>query len=70
MNDEELKLAIYTRPFEPVRLHLSDGATFDIRNPGAIAIDRRTSGVVTGRGIQVISNLHVTHVEPIAKATT
>jgi hypothetical protein len=70
MNDEELKLAIYTRPFEPMRIHLSDGATLDIHSPGAIALDRRTSGVVTGRGIQIISNLHITHVEPIAKAAT
>lgn len=66
MTEEELKLAILTQPFEPVRIHLSNGATFDVKSPGAITIGRRTSGVVVGSGVQVIANMHITHVEPIA----
>lgn len=65
MNDEELRLAVLTQPFEPVRLHLSNGATFDVKSPGAITIGRRTSGVVVGSGVQVIANMHITHVEPL-----
>ena len=68
MNDEELRIAVLTQPFEPVRNHLSNGATFDVKSPGAITIGRRTSGVVVGDGVQVISNMHVTHVEPLSDA--
>ena len=63
MSEEELGLAIYTQPFLPVRLHLSNGKSYDIRSPGTVAIGRVTSSIVVGGGIQVISNLHVTHVE-------
>lgn len=66
MSEEELRLAVLTQPFEPVRIHLSNGATFDVKSPGAITIGRRTSGVVVGAGVQVIANMHITHVEPIA----
>lgn len=65
MNEDELKQVIRSQPFEPVRLHLSNGAAFEVRHPDAIAIARRTSGIVVGSGIQVISNRHITHVEPL-----
>lgn len=65
MNEEELRLAIYTQPFQPVRLHLSNGKSYDIKSPGAVAIGHVSTGIVVGGGIQVIANLHVTHVEPL-----
>ena len=68
MNEEELKKAIHSQPFEPIRIHLSNGTTFDLPHPDAILIGNRTSAVLVGQGVQVISNLHVNYVEPIALA--
>ena len=69
MNEEELNLAIYTLPFEPKRIVLTDGATYDIKQPGSIAIGRRNSGVVVDGKIHMISNLHITRIEPLAVAS-
>jgi hypothetical protein len=68
MNAEELQLAVFSKPFESVRIHLSDGTSLEVLRPGAITIGKRTSGVVVGSGIQVISNMHVTRVEPLVSA--
>lgn len=34
MDDEEFRIAVLTDPFEPKRIHLSDGRTVDIPRPG------------------------------------
>ena len=68
MNEEEFKNAIRSQPFVPVRIHLSNGATFDVPHPDAILIGPRTSAVLVGSGVQVISNLHVNYVEPLVAA--
>ena len=70
MNEEELRVAVLTDPFEPKRLYISDGRTIDIPRLGTIAIGRRTSGVVIDGLIHTISNLHVTRIEPMVKAIT
>jgi hypothetical protein len=64
MNEEELELAIYTPPFEPKLIRLSNGETYEIRRPGAIAIGRRTCGVVVDGLIHTIANLHIAQVAP------
>ena len=65
MNEEDLRLAVLTEPFEPKRLHLSDGRTVDIPRPGTIAVGKRTSGVVIDGCIHTIANLHITRIEPL-----
>jgi len=69
MNEDELKKAVKSEPFEPVRIHLSNGATFDVKHPDAILVGPRTSAVLVGQGVQVISNIHVNHIEPLAAAS-
>jgi hypothetical protein len=68
MTEEELRLALLTGPFQPVRLHLSDGSNVEVHSPGAIIISRRTTGVVVNSGIQMIANMHITKVEPLELA--
>jgi hypothetical protein len=68
MNEEELKLAIFTPPFEPKRIRLTNGETYDIRHPGAIAIGYRTSGVVVQGRIHMVANVHIAQVEPLDAA--
>ena len=70
MNEEELRIAVLTDPFEPKRIHLNDGRTVDIPRPGTIAVGRRTSGVVIDGLIHTISNLHVTRIEPLTAAAS
>ena len=68
MNDEELKLAIFTGEFEPKRLRLTNGETYEIRHPGAIAIGRRSSSVVVNGRLHQVSNLHIAQIEPLEVA--
>jgi hypothetical protein len=70
MNEEELQVAVFSDPFEPKRLHLSDGKTVDIPRPGTLAVGRRTSAVVIDGRIHTITNLHVTRVEPLVAAAS
>jgi hypothetical protein len=65
MNEEELRIAVLTEPFEPKRLYLSDGTTVDIPRPGTIAVGRRTSGIVIDGMVHTILNLHITRIEPL-----
>jgi hypothetical protein len=65
MNEEEIRIAVLTEPFEPKRLYLSDGRTVDIPRSGSIAVGKRTSGVVIEGKIHTIWNLHITRIEPL-----
>lgn len=71
MNPEEISELIHKRPFEPFRIHQSDGATLEIRHPDHIIVDRRTCyvGIQSNQHgvfqrVAKISNLHITHIEP------
>jgi hypothetical protein len=68
MNEEELKLAIYSRPFEPKKLRLTNGEVYEIRHPGSIAIGRRVCGVVVDGLIHQIANIHIAQIEPLEVA--
>lgn len=73
MGPEEVSEALKVRPFQPFRLHPTDGAAFDVRHPEAILPTRRVvvlgvggdpaSGVFD-RAIQ-ISLLHIVRIEPL-----
>jgi hypothetical protein len=65
MNEEEVQVAIYTPPFEPKRIRLTNGQPYDIPRPGAIAIGRRTSAVVVDGLIHTIANVHIAQIEPL-----
>jgi hypothetical protein len=65
MNEEELKLAIFTPPFEPKWLRLTNGETYEIPHPGAIAIGHRTCGVVVNGLIHTVANIHIAQIEPL-----
>ena len=70
MNQEDLRRAIKeNQPFQPLRLRLSSGSTYEIHHPDAILIGPRTSGILVGDAIQIISNVHVNQIEPLALAS-
>jgi hypothetical protein len=70
MNEEEIRIAVLTEPFEPKRLYLSDGRTVDIPRAGSIAVGKRTSGVVIDGMIHTIANLHITRIETLPAAAS
>jgi hypothetical protein len=68
MRDEDLKRAVKPQPFVPSRIHLSNGATFDIPHPDFVSVGPRTTAVLVGESHQIIKNLHVNYVEPLVPA--
>lgn len=73
MSPEELHDTLHEQPFEPFRIVLTDGASFDIRDPDLLWVGKRTAYVgLTGQPGQTffersvkIDLLHVIRTEPI-----
>ncbi len=73
MRPEELLKLIRTRPFAPLRIHMTDGQAFDIAHPDQIIVLRsrvdigvepdRKTGVV--QRVEHCSLLHVVRVEEL-----
>ncbi len=69
MNPDDIRKAIHAEPFEPVILRLSNGARYEVRHPENILIGPRTSAVLVGESIQIIANVHINQIEPLAAAS-
>jgi hypothetical protein len=76
MNPETLANELGREPFIPLRLHVSDGRTLDIQNPGLCFIARLAlyafrpgrRHALVAEDVDVISLRHIVSVEPIASA--
>lgn len=76
MRPNELIELIRERPFSPLRIHVTDGTTYDIRHPDQIIVLRGRvdigvgSDPDTGAALRTehISLLHVVRVEKLASA--
>jgi hypothetical protein len=72
MHPDVLFEAIRRRPFVPLRLHISDGSTYDVRHPDSILITRHSvilatpgdANVLPERAI-TIAPVHVTRLEEL-----
>lgn len=73
MSAEELRDSLRQRPFEPFRLVLTDGASFDIRHPDLLWVGQRSAYVgLTGQPGQTfferaakVDLLHISRLEPL-----
>ncbi|MEK7730460.1 MAG: hypothetical protein AAB363_01245 [Planctomycetota bacterium] len=72
MDPEELFKKVRQRPFDPFRLHVSDGSSYDVRHPEQILIGRRACHVGLGRNgegpfqkIAIVANIHIARIEPL-----
>ncbi len=72
MDPEELFARVKKQPFEPFRIYVSDGESYDIKHPDQIMVGRRSSYVGISRNgegpfqrIAIVSNLHITRLEPL-----
>jgi hypothetical protein len=45
MRAEELKALLRTRPFVPLRIHLTDGQTYDIYHPDSVLVLRQRADI-------------------------
>jgi hypothetical protein len=76
MSPEELNSALKRRPFVPLRIHVSDQAMYEIRNPEMVMIGRTILFIGLRRDINspyfdepvMVAMRHVTRVEPIVEA--
>ena len=68
MNPDDIKRAIHEEPFQSVILRHSNGSQFEVRHPENILIGPRTTAILVGEAIQIIANVHVNQIEPLATA--
>ena len=77
MRPDDLVGLLRKRPFEPFRLHLSDGTVYDIRHPELAMVGRSTVLIFTPAAghpgvferYDTASLLHVVRLEPIEPPT-
>lgn len=72
MRQQEVRDLLRKEPFQPFRIHLSNGQSYDIRHPEFAALTRRTVFVGVSSGKDDVPDrmiecdlLHVVALEPI-----
>jgi hypothetical protein len=78
MRPEELVQLLRRRPFIPLRLHMTDGQTYEIRHPDNVIVlrSRVDIGVMPDPGTGVVERVeycslfHIVRVEELQTATT
>jgi hypothetical protein len=78
MSGEELMQLLRRRPFVPLRLHMTDGQTYDIRHPDNVLVLRSRVDIGVGAdpatgvvaGVEYCSLLHVVRIEELQAATS
>jgi hypothetical protein len=78
MTFDDLNAQLGIRPFEPFRLYLTDGTTFDIRHPELFMLGRRS--VIIGLAAKpeqkhydrwtTVDLFHIMRTEPLPPAAT
>ena len=71
MHPDDLLLVLRRQPFVPVRLHVSDGASYDIRHPEMLLLTRRAAyvgvpgdGSIPERAI-IVALAHISRLEEL-----
>lgn len=77
VRQQEVRDALRKEPFQPFRIHLSNGHSYDIRHPEFAALTRRTVFVGVSSGRDDVPDrmiecdlLHVVALEPIDGVST
>lgn len=73
MRAEEFRQLLSARPFSPLRVHRTDGTTYDIRHPEQVLVSRQridiglppSAGTGVFERIEHCSLLHVVRVEEL-----
>jgi hypothetical protein len=75
MSPEAFRAELRRQPFVPLRVHLTDGTTYDVRHPEMVLLKKREVYIgqetAPGSGIagecDLVSMLHVVRVEQIGE---
>ncbi len=78
MRPEELRELLKVRPFAPLRIHVTDGKSYDIVHPELVLIlkSRVDIGVPAEPGgdilerVEHVSLLHIVRIEPLSPASS
>jgi hypothetical protein len=74
MNQHDVLEMLQRRPFQPFRIHVSDGTVYEIRHPEMMAVSRSRALVFfPPKGLalpaleryEVVALLHITRLEPV-----
>ena len=65
MKKADLDLVLNRRPFTPVRLHFSNGATHEITHPDSVLVSDRVAAIAVGDSIWMVAMVHIVEVEPL-----
>jgi hypothetical protein len=76
MSPADLIRRVRAQPFEPFKLHLSDGSSFKIPHPDFITVSRKTVYVAVDPGRDDVPEkviwcdpLHITRLEPLTNGS-
>jgi hypothetical protein len=65
MTDRELAKVVKAQPFVPVRLHLSNGQTYDITHPDGILLSERVAAIAVGSAITLVAISHISEIQSL-----
>jgi len=72
MRPIDLRSHLQTQPFRPFRVHLSNGASYDVRHPELMVVSRTEVAIAANPGEDELPErlvycdpLHITHIEPL-----
>lgn len=73
MNPDEVLNFIRRQPFEPFRIHMTDGTVYEVRHPDQCIVTKTAVHVAIphsarpyAKGIAAYALLHINRMEPIA----
>jgi hypothetical protein len=66
MKKGDFELLLKHRPFTPIRLHFSNGATHDVTHPDNVLLSDRMAALAIGDSIWMVAMMHIVEVEPLA----
>jgi hypothetical protein len=70
MTDKELRQAVLAQPFVPVRLHLTNGSTYDLTHPDGILLSKRMAAIAVGDAVSLVSLIHINEIQPLPTVRT
>lgn len=75
MRPEDIRAHLHTLPFQPIRIYISDGSSYEVRHPDFLLVARRQVIIAQGNGAGQLPDrlvyrdpVHITRIEPIKKA--
>jgi hypothetical protein len=66
VNKDDFQVILQKKPFTPIRLHFSNGATHDITHPDSVLLSNRVAAIAVGDSLWLVAMALIVEVEPLA----